>query len=82
MPPLAAESWVYLGARNGFVKIGVSVDPARRARELGLVILRTWPGDRATERALHDRLRAHRIDREWFMANPEVLDLMKHRDLD
>jgi hypothetical protein len=67
-------SWVYLGMRGGFAKVGVSRDVARRAAQLHLVILRTWPGDRSTEKSLHRLLRPWRQDREWYV--PDVVAVL------
>lgn len=72
LPPVE-PGWVYIGARNGFIKIGYSADPIRRARELGITLLTTMPGSVEDERRLHRRFAADRIDREWFMSSPAIL---------
>lgn len=70
LPP---PSWVYFGSRAGLIKIGTSEDPRRRARELGIVLLRVAPGGVEDERRLHRRFARFRVDREWFLPAPEVL---------
>lgn len=66
-------SYVYAGVRGGQIKIGVSGNPWRRAKQLGITLLRVEPGDVTVERSLHKRFRADRIDREWFMPSSQVL---------
>lgn len=65
---------VYFGGRNGFIKIGSSTKPPRRAKELGIRILRTEPGGLEREHQIHLRFRHARIDREWFMPTPDLLE--------
>lgn len=71
--PAGPNSFVYAGVRGGQIKIGVSENPTRRARELGITLLRVMPGDTSVERSLHKRFRSDRIDREWFMPSSAVL---------
>lgn len=71
--PTGGTSFIYAGVRGGQIKIGVSMNPRRRAQQLGITLLRVDPGDATVERALHRRFRAARIDREWFMPSNEVL---------
>jgi hypothetical protein len=78
--PDPATRYVYAGVRNGQIKIGISSNPARRAKQLGLTLLRVMPGDETTERELHRRFRAARIDREWFMPTAEVLSWLSPLD--
>lgn len=71
--PPVERSKVYIGARNGFIKIGMSDNPTRRAKELGLTLLRVKAGGRSEERLLHERFRTSWIDREWFMPTPDLM---------
>lgn len=70
-------SRVYIGVRSGFIKIGVSNDPQRRAKQLRLRLLYVRPGNVSDERALHRRFRAARIDREWFMPSDDLLAFIR-----
>lgn len=72
-------SWVYFGARNGFIKIGLSCDPNRRARELGLVLLLVIPGGRLEEAAMLRRFRRSRIGHEWHLPTPDLLEFIASR---
>src|SRR5688572_8051533 len=72
-------SWLYFGARYGFLKIGVTGDPPRRARELGLVLLLVLPGGRQEEAAMHRRFRRSRIGHEWYLPTPELLAFVASR---
>ncbi len=61
---------------SGFVKIGVTVDPRRRLRQLQVMspyelrLLGALPGDH--ERAMHMRFRKRQVRGEWFRASPEI----------
>ena len=72
---------VYFAEREGFVKIGTTVDLTTRLQALSaggqilqgmtagpVTLLATIPGDVGTERGLHKRFRRLRVDpkREWF----------------
>lgn len=70
-PPL---KFVYFGAKRGFIKIGTSVSPQRRAKELGLHLLAWEPGGRVREQELHRRFASARLVGEWFLSVPEILD--------
>lgn len=54
------------------IKIGVAKDPEKRRQVLQtghphqLLIMRTMPGGRASERWLHHRYRDFRVQGEWF----------------
>jgi hypothetical protein len=77
---------VYFVVRHhdGAIKIGVSVDVARRLFELdapsvdGIQLLATEPGSHRTESELHHRFRRDRIhvgqfSTEWFRPSDELL---------
>lgn len=66
-------SFVYIvEAENGLVKIGVSTDPTRRAKDFYIhspVLVRLvafWPGSREDEQALHAQFSSCRNHCEWF----------------
>lgn len=64
---------------DGPVKIGTAIDVAQRIAELQiahyveLILVRTIPGNRAHERALHDRFEHLHIRGEWFHFHPDML---------
>jgi hypothetical protein len=68
-----AGSFVYLiEAENGLIKIGVSTDPLRRAKDFYIhspVLVRLiayWPGWRCDEQELHAQFADYRNHCEWF----------------
>ena len=77
--PSEPAQYLYIGARNGQLKIGLSRHPRRRATELKLVLLHVEPGTKSLEQSLHRRFRSSRIDREWFMPTGDVLAWLVHR---
>lgn len=69
--------FIQRGGPGGPIKIGLSTDPARRLRALAtgsaepLALLGVLAGDH--EAVLHLRLKAHRMQGEWFAPVPAVL---------
>ncbi len=67
---------------NGPIKIGFSVEPKRRLRQLQtasptrLLLLAVVPGELTDELAIHRRLRRYRGEGEWFENGAEVLSLL------
>lgn len=67
---------------EGPIKIGVSVDTEARCAQLAhwspfpLEVVLTIPGDRATEKALHDQFADDHSHGEWFHASPQLLRFM------
>jgi hypothetical protein len=63
---------------HGPIKIGYSKEPARRIADLaatqanGMYILATMSGEVADERALHELLKEHRLNGEWFEPHDDV----------
>lgn len=57
---------------TGIVKIGYSIEPTKRLKEIQagnhrpLQVLLALPGDRVTERALHQYFAARCVGGEWF----------------
>lgn len=85
-PPPPPESFVYFIQHGDNVKIGVSLDPGRRAAALSLResnVLAVISGDRKLERQLHAKFAAHRVgDTEWFTLSDEIrayIDLYAER---
>jgi hypothetical protein len=83
-PGTHAEHVYILRFGEGPVKIGYSSNIGARLRVIGashwepLTMVGAIMGNRSTERALHDRLRADRIGRtEWFKPSASVLDVAK-----
>lgn len=62
------------------IKIGLSVDPAKRLASLQtasadpLKLLGTIEGGRDKESALHCQFSAHRLSGEWFRGHPELVE--------
>jgi hypothetical protein len=75
--------YVLLDAGNSLVKIGCSMAPEFRVRDVEnqlkrrLVLVASMKGDFTKERALHVKLAAHRVFGEWFHIAPEVLDVVE-----
>lgn len=75
-------SFLYLMqmGENGPVKIGVAVDVEARRRTLSTAapwpirVLYALPNMAHREREMHDRLRHHRLNGEWFEPIPEIFD--------
>jgi hypothetical protein len=65
------------------VKIGFTRDVERRISELqtaspvDLELLGTLPGSALTERRLHKRFSAHRVNREWFRYEPPIIGFIE-----
>jgi hypothetical protein len=73
-PYTTSPGFVYaMLLHDGIVKIGYSIDPYRRARELRARLLGYSPGSFRTEREIHFELRAYRIGLyEDFWPSDEV----------
>jgi hypothetical protein len=78
---LGWDGYIYFiqGASGGAIKIGHSMDPVKRLKDLqtsypdDLVLLLMIAGSEADERALHELLAASRLKGEWFSPSDEVL---------
>lgn len=63
---------------DGAIKIGFSTHPRRRLKQIRATnpdpvrLLGTVPGTVYHEKALHVRLKAHRVNGEWFRPSPLV----------
>lgn len=68
---------VYFARKDGLIKIGSSVDPSRRLRELRVEILVTTPGDKRTELAFHTLFADAAVGNEWFRPVPELLEVIE-----
>ena len=68
---------VYLIQAEGTLryKIGISVNPVKRLRSMQtgspvkLILVRTIPGNKDVEAAIHKDLERYRVHREWFEFN-------------
>lgn len=80
------EKYLYLMRNaNGLMKIGISVDPVKRARQIStasginVFLLCAWKVDKNTRKVeahLHKRFDRHRLEGEWFKPNSiSVLDV-------
>lgn len=75
-------TYVYFIRSLDRVKIGFSADPSSRLMKINAdsphecELLGTIEGDEGVERGLHDRFAAYRVKGEWFLAVPEILDLI------
>jgi hypothetical protein len=73
---------VYFAKSGDAVKIGVSNDVPSRLHALAagnpdpITLIGSVPGDERVEHAIHARLSAHRIHREWFSDCPDLRDLL------
>jgi len=80
-----AKGYVYFiqGQCGGAIKIGYSVCPEKRLKELQtgypdtLVILLMIPGSEATEHTLHREFSASRLQGEWFRPDEYLLNKIK-----
>lgn len=79
------KGYVYFiqGQCGGAIKIGYSVNPEKRLKELQtgypdtLVMLLMIPGSEATERALHRQFEASRLKGEWFRPDACIIEKIK-----
>lgn len=60
---------VYFARLGDLIKIGVSKDPRRRAKDLNAELIHLEHGGRERERELHRAFKDARIRGEWFDAN-------------
>jgi hypothetical protein len=80
-----SRGFVYFiqGLCGGAIKIGYSVNPTMRLKELQtgypdtLTILLLIPGSEATEAAIHRELEGSRLRGEWFRPDQVVIDKIK-----
>jgi hypothetical protein len=84
------ESVVYFLIRENLIKIGTTVDLARRTRQIAsgesmppgmtvgpVEVLATMPGGVRQEAELHARFAAHRVSgTEWFALNGPLLEFI------
>lgn len=77
-----SDGFVYFMKCGSRIKIGFSLAPMRRAREVQvgaaakIDAIAYFRGSRATERRLQARLSAYRTSGEWFVATGPVYDAM------
>lgn len=69
---------IYFAQCGDRIKIGISVNPSARIEQLRqgagstVTLIASVAGDFSIERALHKKLRQHRIDREWYRDHSDV----------
>lgn len=74
-----AKQYVYFATKSGkdAVKVGVSIDPAKRCALAGWSLIASMPGCSAREYAVHWALREHATaENEWFKSCPAVWRLI------
>ena len=73
--------YVMRNRRNGFVKIGLSVDPSYRegtlqAEEPEIELLFSYPGNQEIEEGLHSMFSNKRLRGEWFaLSKADILEI-------
>lgn len=78
------ETYTYFieSAATGLIKIGRSVDPEKRLKELQtaapdkLSILKTFPENLFSEASMHEKFAHLRRHGEWFEDSPEIRDFI------
>jgi len=81
------SSFVYFieGVGTDKIKIGRTIDPARRLCDLqigspvGLKLLHAEPGGEEAERVLHAKFATTRANGEWFSATIELVEYIEER---
>jgi hypothetical protein len=80
LPPF---EYVYTLWRPNQFKIGLTRNPARRARELKGRMVLLLPGDRHLERELHNRFEPYRFPQtEWFGPARPIWEWLAAHDVD
>jgi hypothetical protein len=82
---LGLDGYIYFiqGESGGAIKIGHSMDPVKRLRDLqtsypdNLILLLMVAGSETDEKALHEQLAASRLKGEWFSPSDEVLSAIE-----
>jgi len=83
--PVNPKGYVYFiqGLCGGAIKIGYSVDPAKRLKALQtgypdtLTILFMVPGNESTERQVHKEFETSKLKGEWFRPDEYVIQKIK-----
>lgn len=81
-PRPTADTYVYFLRCGSLVKIGYSNNPFSRVSSLKtgnpekVTLFLMVPGTRSDERAIHEKLVAHRAQGEWYKLSPAVRALM------
>lgn len=78
-----AKGYVYLMSGPKGLKIGTSIDPERRARDLRAELMHCIVGDRLTELSAHIIWGRYRLTArgEWFEDRKEIIDWFTSHDL-
>lgn len=76
-PVRATDGVVYVGRRDGLIKIGTSTQVDARVRRQGIELIATLPGGERQERELHTRFAHLRAKQsEWFREEGELADFV------
>lgn len=81
--PRKKDGQIYFFKMGDFVKIGFSASWEERLKTIAtsaplpVEVLLLIPGSLQVERTLHLRFLAHRTQREWFRATPEIFEFVE-----
>lgn len=75
LPPSAA--YVYFAQLGDLIKIGISIDPERRARELNAILLGAFPGSVEVEKKVQREFADSHYRNEWYKADAKALARVK-----
>ena len=77
--PKIKKGHVYYAEMGDLIKIGFTINLKRRQSTYrthaakAVQIIASEPGTMYDEKRMHQRFAAHRVEREWFRRNPELL---------
>ena len=80
--PKTTNIYLAVNNRNGYYKIGQSINPEIREKTLQseepeVEFIISFPGDKTTEKLLHDKYQDKRLRGEWFALNSEDVEFIK-----
>lgn len=82
------SGFVYAIECSGRVKIGFSMQPAKRLSKIAsdapfpCRLLGYWPGSEADELAIHEKFQDTRVHGEWFAATEALMHFIAGRKID
>jgi Meiotically Up-regulated Gene 113 (MUG113) protein len=76
LPPTAG-AYVYFAQLGDLIKIGISIDPERRARELNAILLGAFPGSVEVEKKVQREFADSHYRNEWYRADTDALERIK-----
>lgn len=77
-----SDRFVYFAERGGQIKIGCSLDPVRRMRDLGARLMGVVGGGFWLEKAYHRHFAADALGHEWFAPSATLLAFIAHLPTD